>query len=187
MTTENDNTDYQLHDPIPAIYVRHGNGTNPEPPMDPEWSDLDKLRWKAGLIEHEIGVRIRIATGCHRFRNGDTWITDFSQYGWSYSTPHRAISGASRSFHDMWEWMVGIVDGYTLHPNIAPHAPPPRRLPVQQWRHYNVDNIDIATAGDRAFITANTPTEYLELEFERDELQLIHDMIGSILNHDNDG
>lgn len=32
-------------------------GSHIEPPFDPSWSDLDKLRWTASVVEADTGVR----------------------------------------------------------------------------------------------------------------------------------
>lgn len=36
-----------------------------EPPLDQAWSDLDQLRWLAGVVEADHGLLIRITTGSY--------------------------------------------------------------------------------------------------------------------------
>lgn len=55
----------QFYDPMPNVwYIDHEDGgRTPEPPLDPSWPKIDKLRWLAALVTAETGLRIRFNDG----------------------------------------------------------------------------------------------------------------------------
>lgn len=52
-----------LYEPMDVRIVEHDRGSHVEPPLDQGWSDLDKLRWKAGTVRAAVGVVVRISPG----------------------------------------------------------------------------------------------------------------------------
>lgn len=53
------------------------------------------------------------------------------------------------------------------------------------WLHRDVTDVDIATDGERAFILASSRRRFkraVELEFDREELVVLHDMLEGVLD-----
>jgi hypothetical protein len=104
-------SELQTHEPIPVTIVTAGNITGPEPPLDETWSDLDKLRWHAGVLQARTGLHLKITTGGYQI-NGQTIR---NRYGWSMLA---AGGGGSYDFNEMWTYINGIERGckaYRLH------------------------------------------------------------------------
>lgn len=43
---------------VERIHTQHGSHI--EPPLDDSWSEIDKLRWDAAVIEHDHGLRLKV-------------------------------------------------------------------------------------------------------------------------------
>lgn len=88
----------KMHEPIEVHFCEDDSVITPEPPLDPRWSDLDKLRWKAGCLYASTGVRFEIVTGA--------WGYDPILYGY-----YGHSSGGDYSFGEMWTWLNGVETG----------------------------------------------------------------------------
>lgn len=98
----------QTYEPMPVRMVQDGNLTTPEPPLDDDWSDLDKLRWHAGIVQHRTGLRIRVSTGGYRERIGDEWVEIPGMYGLQIG--RRSLS--ARPYQRAWDYLNGVEIGY---------------------------------------------------------------------------
>lgn len=77
----------EVHDLMEVVRVKTERGSHIEPALDESWTELDKLRWNAGVLKADTGVVIRIA----EHANGNFSV--------SYKTPEnqkdRTVSGGS--------------------------------------------------------------------------------------------
>ncbi|UAW08338.1 hypothetical protein SEA_WHITNEY_91 [Gordonia phage Whitney] len=93
------------YEPMTVTRVRDDNGSHIEPPLDSDWSELDKLRWKAGVVIADAGVPLRISLddSTRLSRNG---VDVPGIYGLKIGGWHSA-----RGFHDMWDYLNGVSAG----------------------------------------------------------------------------
>lgn len=88
---------------------RKNGGTmdSPVPPLDPDWSDTDKLRWLASLVEYTTGVRCRINDGCSVSGPGyDLRWPDY--FGLKVGEPGNQ-SSLSGDYHRIW-WQLSAIE-----------------------------------------------------------------------------
>jgi hypothetical protein len=92
------------YEPMAVTRVCDDNGSHIEPPLDPSWSEMDKLRWQAGVVIADAGVPLRITFDdtARLNRNG----VDIPVYGLRIGGWHSA-----RGFHDMWDYLNGVSAG----------------------------------------------------------------------------
>ncbi|QTF81782.1 hypothetical protein SEA_BEEGEE_79 [Gordonia phage BeeGee] len=92
------------YEPMTVTRVRDEHGSHIAPPLDPEWSEMDKLRWQAGVVIADAGVPLRITLDdtARLTRNG----VDVPVYGLRLGGWHSA-----RGFHDTWDYLNGVRDG----------------------------------------------------------------------------
>ncbi|OCH80290.1 hypothetical protein [Gordonia sp. UCD-TK1] len=93
------------YEPMTVTRVHTERGSHIEPPLDPEWSQLDKLRWQAGVVIADAGVPLRISLDddTRLSRNG---VDVPGIYGLKIGSWHSA-----RGFHDMWDYLNGVSAG----------------------------------------------------------------------------
>lgn len=91
----------KVHDPMPVRMVSDETGREPEPEFVSGWSDIDQLRWKAGVVEALTGISIRVTTG-GLTRNGREVR---GVYGYSC----RSSGGGAMDFREMWAWLNGVI------------------------------------------------------------------------------
>ncbi|MBM7280344.1 hypothetical protein JTZ10_21605 [Gordonia rubripertincta] len=92
------------YEPMTVTRVHTGNGSHIEPPLKQDWSELDKLRWKAGVVIADAGVplRIKLNDNARYASNG----VDIPVYGLQLGP-----MSTSRRFHDMWDYLNGVSAG----------------------------------------------------------------------------
>lgn len=84
------------------VYADDGS-SHIEPPLDQEWSDLEKLKWKAEVSSDDSGLEIHVAPGQY-------YIEDERQpYFYTVNLPHS--SSGPHTFNEAWTHMNGIVSG----------------------------------------------------------------------------
>lgn len=89
-----------LHEPMKVARRTTDHESHIEPPLDPTWSELDKLRWQAGVVEADTGA-ILMLSNHHPDR----------LYGVSYRTPSRSSSISARPFAETWAFMWAFGSG----------------------------------------------------------------------------
>lgn len=94
-------TTYQ---PMTVTRVHTAGGSHIEPPLDPSWSEMDKLRWQAGVVIADAGVPLRITLDdtARLTRNG----VNVPVYGLRVGGWHSV-----RGFDDMWDYLNGVSAG----------------------------------------------------------------------------
>lgn len=105
----NDFPNMQTHEPMDVTLSKDGSSSFPEPPLDPTWSNLDRLRWKAGNVTRETGLYIRIRTGGSfvTTKNGERIeVKD------AYALQVGKTSGTSMPFHNAWDYLSGVATGH---------------------------------------------------------------------------
>lgn len=91
-----------------VVRVETENGSHVEPPLDPEWSNLDKLRWHLAVVLHDVGVDPElIHVEPARSTSGGV---PYESYSLHYA--HSTFGGPS--FHNMWNLINGIGIGLSL-------------------------------------------------------------------------
>lgn len=82
--------------------LQDDNGAHPEPPLNPEWSDLRKAAWKAALVSGETRLSITVSDA-----RDDILPTQFHgirvEVNGSESGPYR--------YEDCWTYLNGIQAG----------------------------------------------------------------------------
>lgn len=91
------------HPPMVVTRIYEGGGSKPEPPHDESWDDLTSLRWKAGLVEYETGITLRISTGGYREKRGSRWVAPEGYYNVRHGS---SVSGPF-SYGMLWRWLNG--------------------------------------------------------------------------------
>lgn len=96
-----------FYDPMPGVHYinEEDGGRTPEPPLDPSWPNIDKLRWLAALVAAETGLRIRFNDGAKS-----------SGPGYEYAWPELigcCIGGTSRSgtYDKLWRALGDVALG----------------------------------------------------------------------------
>ncbi len=80
------------YEPMDIAIVSEGRSTRPEPTIDPQWSRIDQLRWRAGVIKARTGVVVKFNDG-----------SKCSGPGYAYEWPELIgvqVGGWSSSFLD---------------------------------------------------------------------------------------
>ncbi|MDJ0010116.1 hypothetical protein [Gordonia alkanivorans] len=92
------------YEPMQVTRVHTENGSHIEPPLDQKWSELDKLRWNAGVVIADTGVplRIKLNDNARYTSNG----VDIPVYGLQLGS-----MSTSRRFHAMWDYLNGVSAG----------------------------------------------------------------------------
>ena len=83
--------------------IHHASGSRIEPPLDQSWSDLEKLRWHAAVIEHDTGAPVRIDTARY-------WIGAVLQRGF-YDITLGGTNIGPLSYNAAWDYLNGIAIG----------------------------------------------------------------------------
>jgi hypothetical protein len=89
--------------------IKSDNGSRIEPSLNDEWSDLEKLHWKAAVTELEAGFPIEVLPG-----SLSTWSKVLR--GW---VPQRdaydvLLAGSTiglRGFQSVWSFLNGVESG----------------------------------------------------------------------------
>lgn len=63
-----------MFEPMDASIVDDGSGSHVEPPFDAEWSRLDSLRWRAGVIRARTGVVVEFNDRHSASGPGYEWV-----------------------------------------------------------------------------------------------------------------
>ncbi|MCF3939927.1 hypothetical protein [Gordonia tangerina] len=93
------------YEPMTVTRVRYVGGSHIEPPLDPDWSEMDKLRWHAGAVIADAGVPLRITLDDHS-RLSCNGVDVPRMYGLTLGTWQ-----SIHSFHDMWDYLNGVRAG----------------------------------------------------------------------------
>ncbi|QMU19333.1 hypothetical protein [Gordonia rubripertincta] len=93
-----------IYKPMAVTRVHTENGSHIEPPLNPDWSELDKLRWKAGVVIADAGVPLRITLNDNARYTSDG--VDIPVYGLQLGS-----MSTSRRFHAMWDYLNGVSAG----------------------------------------------------------------------------
>lgn len=97
--TERSHAVTERFDPIPVRRVEHDGGSHIEPPLPDKADDLTALRWHAGALEADTGIRVTIARFRHRI----------GRTTYALSSPVAGISAMSCS--DLWAYINGMSHG----------------------------------------------------------------------------
>lgn len=84
------------------VYTSDGS-SHIEPPLREEWSDLEKLTWKAEVASCDSGLEIQVAPG--EYRIGGVRQPHF----YTVNLPHS--SSGPYTFNEAWTRINGIVTG----------------------------------------------------------------------------
>ncbi|MGG7653531.1 hypothetical protein [Kocuria rosea] len=103
----------QSHEPMDVHYhverdPKGGTWSTPVPIINPDWSDLDKLRWYAGCLKAATGITVNIVTDVRT--DLVTGRTFPGEYGYGVGTH----SGGAYSYDKMWAWFNGLRLGHAL-------------------------------------------------------------------------
>ena len=104
--TREDHPGVNSHPPMDVSRVQDASGSHIEPALDQRWSELDQLRWKAGVVAADAGIRVEIQTNVLR-RNGRVVP---GRYGIAYM----GGGGYACDFECMWSLLNGIELGAKL-------------------------------------------------------------------------
>ena len=80
--------------------IHSANGSHIEPPLESDWSDLEKLRWRAAVVEHD-----------NRLPEGTIKVTEHP-HNFCIQTPGSSMSVIG--LHDTWSVLTGIDIGLRL-------------------------------------------------------------------------
>lgn len=83
---------------VERVHTEHGSHI--EPPLDPTWSKLDKLIWKAACIEHDSGLRLEI---------------EERPNGFTIMSPGTGFGSACYSYVTAWNRMNGLEAGAEMY------------------------------------------------------------------------
>lgn len=98
-------TGYSERRDAAPVRIHTDRGSHIEPPLDPSWDDLTKLRWHAGVVAADTGLRVEVRDGAAldaktlRPRPG------------CYSVNVGGSSAAAYSFHEAWTYLSGVSTG----------------------------------------------------------------------------
>lgn len=89
---------YSVHFARPRTVrrVSHEGGSHIEPPLEDDWSDLDKLVWCAGVVKFDGGIEILVTK----------WSDE--RFSLSGKTPVRSWSMGAESFNAAWSRLVAM-------------------------------------------------------------------------------
>lgn len=89
--------------------VHTDSGSHIEPPLDPEWTDLNKLRWNLAVTLHDAGLpadTLGVEQG---------HLTVGGQRVWDdYHLTYRHGTYAGGGYHAMWSTINGVGIGLRL-------------------------------------------------------------------------
>jgi hypothetical protein len=94
------------HDPMEVRRVATSRESHIEPELDLSWSELDQLRWKAGVVSLFVGTPVRVHDAAYMV-NGRAVL---GLFGYSVG----AHSGGALTFRDMWCFLTGLELGAEL-------------------------------------------------------------------------
>ena len=95
--------------PFPQLHrIVTEHGSHIEPPLDAEWSDLDKLRWHAAVTRVDHGGEIDLTVEpAHVTINGES-------IDGLYSIKTRGNTCGAYAFYDAWTYINGIDHGLRI-------------------------------------------------------------------------
>ncbi|WKW86372.1 hypothetical protein SEA_BUDSKI_96 [Gordonia phage Budski] len=93
------------YEPMTVTRVHTDHGSHIEPPLDQGWSELDQLRWKAGVVIEDAGVPLRITLNDDA-RLSCNGVNVPGIYGLQLG-----YTSSARGFHDMWDYLNGVRAG----------------------------------------------------------------------------
>ena len=97
------------YEPMKVSIVSDGRGSHVEPPLEQGWSELDKLRWKAGTVEASVGVTVHIYPGAMSTPRlfGQGHRIHWDRYGLRIgNSSHTAFT-----FDSAWDFLNGVEAG----------------------------------------------------------------------------
>lgn len=86
------------------VYNQPGNWRSIDPPFDPEWSDLTKLRWKTGVLNLD-GCEVRVS-----YAQLHDDVLDEIHDAYYISMPGRSVGAVS--YNQAWGILEGVGLGY---------------------------------------------------------------------------
>lgn len=89
--------------PLAVRRVETERGSHIEPPLDESWPDFVKLRWWAGVVFADSGLRVDVTR----------WSSP-GQYSLTGKTPVRSWSRGAGSFDQAWLMLTNIGMGAQL-------------------------------------------------------------------------
>lgn len=88
--------------------VYFDGGSRIEPPLNQSWSNLEKLRWHAAVVELEAGIRVNITPSTHQVKRFGVW-RDVQPQEYDYTAP--GVSGMLGTYCEAWAWLNGLAAG----------------------------------------------------------------------------
>jgi hypothetical protein len=85
-----------------AHMVRTDRGWSPDPPMDPSWPDLVKLKWHAALVCSKTGINVTVHLQ-PQDHPGDHYQVTLRGPRWASATIH--------TYRSAWTYLNGIESG----------------------------------------------------------------------------
>lgn len=87
--------------------VQDGRSSLVEPPLNPEWTEAEKLAWHAAVTAHDTGLRITLHDQAWTDGRGQP------QSGFYSITVYGAVisSNSAKTYRDAWTYLNGIAVG----------------------------------------------------------------------------
>lgn len=127
------------HAPMPVVRVHTRNGSHIDPPLNQAWSELDRLRWHAGVVQADCGVTAYITPGALSTPGP---FGRMRRHMDEYAIRIGARSSSSFNYHEAWDYLNGVEAGanairddradraaseYVARPFVAPEGSDVRR------------------------------------------------------------
>ncbi|WP_275558514.1 hypothetical protein [Streptomyces sp. 5-6(2022)] len=93
-----------MHEPT-VTRIHDATGSHIEPPLDPAWSDLNKLRWHAAVTAHDTGIAATVQDA--------TYTIDGKPVPGHYDIIVGASSIGPFDFRSAWDYLNGVSTGAT--------------------------------------------------------------------------
>jgi hypothetical protein len=97
---------YDFPDLSTMTRIHEPGGSRPSIDLDQSWTDLDKLRWKARIVEIDAGVAVTPVVAQY-------WRNEVKQDGFYAFNSERGCGGTYR-FHEAWDFLNGVDLGARL-------------------------------------------------------------------------
>lgn len=98
------------YEPMAVQRVADESGSHIEPPLDQSWDELTKLRWHAGVVEADCGVRAYIMPGA---LTTPGLFGSFRVHWNQYAIRIGNRSHSSFPFSEAWTFLNGVESGAT--------------------------------------------------------------------------
>lgn len=94
-------TQFASTDTVERIYNHDGTESHIEPPFDPNWPSVDRLRWQAAVVLADTGLRLRI-----HYAAGSA--------GTKYAITGGGIGGSYMTYNEAWRYITDLGKGAAM-------------------------------------------------------------------------